>query len=297
MAAVKRFVVLTHLHQGLDDNYFIGRMKRFCWEPEGREIVVHQGTREPPDGDFAILHIDLTGVPEDYRALARRYPVCLNAGLGDIAKRRISRWLVERDDPYDGPVIVKTDLNHGGVSERRLRLALGGQWERLREAAQRWLPPAWGGLYENYQVFHRKGQVPGWAWRRRDLVVERFFVEPRGELFALRQWEFFADRGLVSTLLSPSPLVKHDNHTAVPPIDHAVPEDLWERRRALGIDFGKIDYLVHEGQTVIFDVNPTPHFGTLVTERNLWIVHVLAGGLDSLAHWPRQVAPMPVRSG
>jgi hypothetical protein len=148
----------------------------------------------------------------------------------------------------------------------------------------RWLPPAWGGRSTGYQVFQRKAQVPAWVWRRRDLVVERFFVEPRGEYFALRMWDFCGDRGHVATMLSRSPFVKGENVAAYPPIDHAVPEALWQRRRELGIDFGKIDYLVHEGEAVIFDVNPTPHFGAAAVDaRNLWIVHNLAAGLDSLA--------------
>jgi hypothetical protein len=283
MWQVERLVILTHQQQGLDANYFLGRMKRLAWEPEGREVLVHQGTRDPPDSELAILHVDLTRVPSEYLALARRYPRCLNGQVADIGKRRISRWLVREDDAYDGPVVVKYDLNHGGDPERRLRLALGGLGARLREAAQRWLPPAWGGHTPNYQLFHRKEQVPRWVWRRSDLVVERFFTEPRGELFAVRQWHFFADRGHVSTILSASPLVKWDNRAGLAPIDHNVPPEVWDLRRELGFDFGKFDFVVDNGVPVVFDTKPTPHFGRGVLEpRNLWIVANLASGLDSL---------------
>ena len=284
MPRVQRVVVLTHLRQGLDPDYFLARMKRFCWDAEGREVIVHQGTRDAPEGDLAILHVDLTVIPEDYSGLAAHYPHCINAGVTDISKRRISRWLVSQDDAYDGPVMVKSDLNHEGNAESRLRLAEGGAAARLREIALRWLPAAWGGRQRGYQVFHRKAQVPAWAWRRTDLVVERFFVEQRGEFFAIRMWDFFGDRGHVATMLSRSPYVKGDNVAAYPPIDHDVPEALWQRRRDLGIDFGKIDFLMHEGEAVIFDVNPTPHYGrAVVDDRNLWIIRNLAAGLDSLA--------------
>lgn len=284
MPRSQRLVVLTHLRQGLDPDYFLARMKRFCWDPEGREVIVHQGTDRPPDGDFAILHVDLTVVPEDYRKLAGRYPLCINAGVTDISKRRVSRWLVSPDDSYDGPVMVKSDLNHEGNAESRLRVSEGGLGARLREAALRWLPPAWGGRPSGYRVFHRKAQVPAWVWRRQDLVVERFFVEPRGEFFALRMWDFFGDRGHVATMLSRSPFVKGDNCVAYPPLEHAVPDALLRRRRDLGMDFGKIDFLVHEGEAVIFDVNTTPHYGrAAVDDRNLWIIRNLAAGLDSLA--------------
>lgn len=284
MPRVERLVILTHQQQGLDPDYFIARMKRLVWDGEGRTILVHQGLRDAPDSELALLHVDLTVVPPEYLALARRYPRCLNAGVGDISKRRISRWLVGADDPYDGPVLVKSNLNHSGDPERRLALATGGVGARLRDAALRWLPPAWSGRARNYQLFHRKSQVPAWVWRRPDLVVERFFVEQRGEHFALRQWYFFADRGHVSTLLASTPLVKWETRVSIPPIDHDVPEELWRRRRELGFDFGKFDYVVGEEGPVIFDTNTTPHFGRSVIEpRNQWIVGNLAAGLDSLA--------------
>jgi hypothetical protein len=281
---VDRLVILTHQQQGLDPDYFLGRMKRLAWEREGREVLVHQGTRDPPEAEVAILHVDLTRVPPEYLALARRYRTCVNGRVADISKRHVSRWLVQPDDGYDGPVVVKSDFNHSGDPERRLRFALDGLAARLREAALRWLPPAWGGHYPNYQLFHRKEQVPRWVWRRKDLVVERFFTEQRGELFAVRQWHFFADRGHVSTILSESPLVKWENRADLAPINHDVPPEVWELRRRLGFDFGKFDFVVDKGLPVVFDTNTTPHFGRGVLEpRNLWIVANLASGLDSLA--------------
>lgn len=284
MARVQRLVVLTHLRQGLDKDYFLARMKRFCWDAEGREVIVHQGARTPPDADLAILHVDLTRVPDEYCRLAARYPRCINAAVTDTGKRRISRWLVSRDDDYDGAVMVKSDLNHEGNAERRLRLAEGGLAARLHEAALRWLPPAWGGRQRGYQVFQRKAQVPAWVWRRPDLVVERFFTEPHGDLFAIRMWDFCGERGHVATMLSPTPFVKLVNCVAYPPIEDSPPEAVRQRRRELGIEYGKIDYLMHEGEPVVLDVNPTPHYGnTEINERNLWIIRNLAAGLDSLA--------------
>jgi hypothetical protein len=283
MSRVDRLVILTHQQQGLDADYFLARMKRLVWDGEGREILVHQGTRDPPEAAVAVLHVDLTSVPPAYLDLAKRYPRCVNGRIADISKRRLSRWLVSEDDSYDGAVVVKSNLNHGGDPERRLRLALGGIGARLREAALRWLPAAWGGETRNYQLFHRKAQVPRWVWRRRDLVVERFFFEQRGELYALRHWHFFADRGHVTTFLASTPLVKWEHRVSVEPIDHAVPEEVWALRRSLGFDFGKFDYVVDQGRPVVFDTNTTPHFGRSVIEpRNLWIVGNLAAGLDSL---------------
>lgn len=279
---IDSIAILTHLRQGLDPDYFIARIARQFWQPEGRRVLVHQGLKPPPPADLAILHVDLTVVPEAYRALARHYPYCLNAGVTDVSKRQISRHLVSADDSYDGPVMVKHDRNHAGHSESRLRIAEGGAWTRLGEAARRWLPRAWGGAGgPEYQVFERKGQVPRWVWRNADLVVERLFTEKHGDDFVLHQWQFLGPRSLVSTLLGPAPLVKRTDGQRRLPKHHRVPEALWRRREELGVDFGKFDFVMHDGEPVLFDVNPTPHWGTReVVDGMTWNTGVMAAGID-----------------
>ena len=37
-----------------------------------------------------------------------------------------------------------------------------------------------------------------------------------------------------------------------------MPGEVLDVRRRLGLDYGKIDYVIHEGQVVILDVNRTP---------------------------------------
>ncbi|HKY95013.1 MAG TPA: hypothetical protein VJL84_06880 [Kiloniellales bacterium] len=282
---IETIAILTHLRQGLDPDYFLARCKRFHWDREGRRVLVHQGTSTPPPAEVAILHVDLTVVPPDYLALARHYPRCVNAAVGDVSKRRISRSLVRADDTWDGAVVVKANLNHGGASERRLRVAEGGVFAKLREAALRWLPRAWHGRRgDDYQLFQAKAQVPAWVWQRRDLVVERYFAERHGEGYAIHQWFFLGGRGCVSTLVDKRPLVKW--HPAIQrlPMHHYVPEALWQRRRQLGFDYGKFDFIMQEGEPVLLDANPTPHAGTTeVRERNLWLTGVLAAGIDFLA--------------
>ena len=83
MRSVQRIAILTHLRQGLDPDYYLARCQRQVWEPEGRRVVVHQGTGPPPPADVAFLHIDLTQVPADYAALAAAYPLCVNARVTD----------------------------------------------------------------------------------------------------------------------------------------------------------------------------------------------------------------------
>ena len=60
------------------------------WERAGHRVLFHRGLGPPPAGDIALLHVDLTVVPESYLALARRYPRVLNGATGDIRKSRYS---------------------------------------------------------------------------------------------------------------------------------------------------------------------------------------------------------------
>jgi hypothetical protein len=61
-----------------------------------------------------------------------------------------------------------------------------------------------------------------------------------------------------------------------------VPEDLKSLRRELGVDFGKLDYVIRDGQVVLYDVNKTPTFhGTAPTPRARARAAVMAQGLFS----------------
>ena len=258
--ARRRLVVLTHSHQGLHENAGIARLAADFWRPAGWEVVVQQGLRDPPDADVAVLHVDLTVVPEPYLALAARYPVCINGRVADISKRRVSRDLVARDDAYEGPVIVKTDRNIGGKRERELALALGGWKARLTERIVRRLPPSWTGRLKDdlYLPFERKAQVPSWVWREPSLVVERFMAQREGELYALNQWQFLGDSGCVLTYFSDRPMVKYMNQVKQLPLHDRVPEEIRARRAELGFDYGKLDFLVTPEGGKLLDANRTP---------------------------------------
>ena len=275
--------ILTHQQQGLPPKSHLGYILRESWAPQGRRVVVHQGLKPPPAADLGFLHIDLTRTPEDYIALGGSYGRCINLAAADNSKRRVSRNLLGPDDAYDGPVLVKTDRNHGGVPEQRLARALGGRWEQLREHARRLLPPAWSGRLPQgqYLLLERRSQVPDWVWRTRGLVVERFFAERRGDLFAMHMWYFLGDRDAVGTTLATSPLVKGENAVQRLPAHEDVPPALRERRRELGFDYGKFDYILVDGEPQLLDANRTPHASRDgLSERGLEICRRLAPGID-----------------
>lgn len=287
MSGIRSVVVLVHPYQGFDYGYFLRRIALVHWaEEQGRRVIVHQGLENLPEADACILHLDLTELPEDYVAAARRYPIALNTRPRSIAKRQISRALLSADDSYDGPVVVKSDLNHRGLSERRLAEAQGVKLLTLRERVERWWPRPWRRQLdrEGYLALPRRSQVPSWVWRDRSLVVERLFVEPVGELFAIRQWFCLGTRGVVSVHLGPEPMVKLANSVRRLRLQFEVPDAIREQRRALGLDFGKLDFVLSEQGPYLFDVNRTPHNGTRIDiARCRWMCRYLSRGLDDYA--------------
>ena len=255
-----RIVILTHQHQGLHPNNGLAVIAFGLWQPAGWEILVQQGLRAPPRADVAILHVDLTVVPEPYLELAARYPICLNGRVRDISKRVVSRDLLGPGDAWQGPVIVKTDRNHGGLPERRLKVALGGRRARWAEALRRRLPPRWTGRLPEgrYPTYPSLAAVPDWVWRRPELVVERFHAERHGELHALNQWHFLGSGSVVLTFLAPGPVVKYADQVARLPLHDEVPPEIRRRRAELGFDYGKFDYLVTPEGPRLLDANRTP---------------------------------------
>ena len=76
------------------------------------------------------LMLDLSVVPSNYLEFASLYPVAVNGRLADIRKSHVSANLTAPGDGWDGPVIVKSNLNYRGLPEQ----VLEGNW-----AERRWL--------------------------------------------------------------------------------------------------------------------------------------------------------------
>lgn len=277
--------ILTHADHGLIAGTTLARIATEHWAPAGHRVVAHRGLGTPPPADLAFLHVGFTVIPELYRALAARYPRTINGGLVDTLKRRVCTDLLRPDDPYDGPVIVKTDLNHGGKPEWRQRVRqaeLSGKlWLKLQEC----LPARWFGRLEGnlYPVLPHKRDVPDWVWRSPDLVVQPLHAERRGELYAMHQWYFLGDRDCVSTFLGRAPVVKLANVVERLPLHADVPEAMRRRRVELNFDYGKFDYVVVDGEAILLDANPTPNEGNEfpTPPRVVAICGAIAAGLGS----------------
>ncbi|HRQ48633.1 MAG TPA: hypothetical protein PK725_16885 [Rhodocyclaceae bacterium] len=241
------------------------------WRELGYRVVEHAGLRRLPDADLVFLHVDRTIVPDDYAAACARYPAAVNARALDVSRRRYSPALLSEHDAYDGPVIVKTDANCGGAPERRDRswpVALAKRVETLVDRMLRGRvgsgmaadDPRWAHLDHlrprAYPRFDRRSLVPPGVWRNPKLIVERFLPEREGDLFFVRYWTFLGGQEMSGRYGSKDPIVKFGGQVT-PDEPVAVPPELRRWREALGMDYGRFDYVMHEGRPVLLDVNKT----------------------------------------
>jgi hypothetical protein len=234
------------------------------WRQEGFEIEVIKGPQRPVAADLLIPHIDLTTVPDDYAALFAQFPSVINRPLLDISKRGISTNLLAAGDVYDGPVIVKTNLNFGGIPEVNLGERPPDPPPRKNPRWQFWRPrrpgPDWGkvrGLKPSeYRVFPSLKKVPPGVFTNPALVAEKFLPEIENGLYHLRIHQFFGSCGYCVRLGSHEPIVK--TSTVVTREEVPVPDEVLALRRQMGFDYGKIDFVMQNGRAVVFDINRTP---------------------------------------
>jgi len=258
------------------------------WRERGIDVVVHHGLRGLPASDVLFAHLTVSRMPPAYAAVLDDHPRVVNRGVRDVTKRSFSRQLVREGDAWDGPVIVKTDRNCGGVAER----AVYGHWEgrraRLRRTLRRALGlPAPKLAYAThmesarYPVFGSVGEVPRGVFRNPLLVVERFLPEREGESYCLRTYTFLGERFVSARRRGAHPVVKAG--VADVREDVAVDAAIRAERRRLAFDYGKFDWVVHDGRAVLLDVNPTPTYAgaTLTGAQRARSEHLA----DGIAAW------------
>lgn len=266
-------VVLEHeLQRYVELPYMIYSLAE-RWKRAGHQVLVHHGLQAPPPGDLAIVNVDLTVIPAQYRALFERYPRVVNGRVPDVSKSRYSADLLDRYSDWIGPVIVKTETNFGGKPEQLLR----------RAAQREGLPcdiPA-GPVAEGYPVYASLREVPELAWRTPGLVVERFLPErdAAGDYYC-RHWIFLGDRDRSIRIRAGAPIVKSQDILGTETVP--VPPEMRRLREKLGFDFGKFDYLKHGERFVLIDANRSPSMPAHVGPEVQAGQDFLAGGLESL---------------
>jgi hypothetical protein len=223
-------------------------------------------------GEVGILHVNCTRVDEAYLALARQFRLAINFRVADISKRVISGAVLNRGQAWSGPVIIKSDFNYMGHPEA----------EQNAVAARKNRPSPHPGIVPlpEYAILPSPADVPDSVWDDTATVVERFVPELDDHGYALRTWVFAGTRERCTRHVSPDPIVKGGNV-----ISHAaceVPTLLRDERARLGFDYGKFDFVVHEGQPILLDANRTPSSSPALRAFLRVGMLNLAEGLDEL---------------
>lgn len=275
MAARARILIICHEHDRALLPHYIMAALADRWRADGHDVRIQFGWHARPAADVVIPHLDVTRMPPAALALLNSYPVVLNRALSDIGKRRISRNLVSRSDPWPGPVIVKTDANHAGVPDAARRRPRRGFWRWLtrRPRPPIVLPPR---PPQSYRIFEHIAAVPPEIWHDPDLVVEKFRPERDGDRFVVRQWIVLGrqviERRMVSTQpIAPPGAMVEFSEDFVPE-----PPELRDWRARIGFDYGKFDFARPDGELVVFDVGTTPT-SRATNARPANVAHLAAG--------------------
>ncbi len=223
----------------------------------GYKVIFQFGVKNHVAADLVFVHVDLSVVPEKYLEYARNFPAVVNGGIKDIRKSVISENLVTPDDDWSGPVIVKTDLNFAGLPEYLLDYPK----KIYKNASVMRCIHALGGMKSRrpYKIFDNVGSVPKELLSDKDFVVERFIPEIEGDYYCLRMFIFFGDKFTCRRILSLDPIVKAEPSSIVEPLEPHPAVYNWKKK--FNLDYGKIDYVLHNGKPELIDINKTTGLG------------------------------------
>jgi hypothetical protein len=123
-------------------------------------------------------------------------------------------------------------------------------------------------------------EVPPEAFGDQNLVVEKFLPEIDPDGYATRFWVFCGDGERCTRYVSTDQLVKGANVVRKESV--SVPEELRRRRIELGFDFGKFDFVMCEGKTVLLDANKTPFRPPNLSQLSERQISEMASGFERL---------------
>ena len=208
---MNQVTILSHSHQRAASPFYVVDYLSRLWRQQGLRVDYHYQPQLLPETDLLFLHVDLSVVPLNYRALVAPYKRVINRDIVDIRKTTQSRNRVLPGDNYQGAVVIKTSLNSAGRAEdcaknhRMIRLS-----RRLlrphRRFHQNWpaeIKPRGTG---KYVLLNHCDQVPATVWNDEKWVVERFRPERCGDKFVLREWFFLGEREYHNCEISSEPI-------------------------------------------------------------------------------------------
>ena len=263
-------VLFRKIDEGIDLScYTIHHIAEF-WRARGLNVVYVFGVEKHVPADLIIVHIDFSIVPQEYIDYAANYPIALNAQLRNVCKSEFSESLLEPDSDWDGKVIVKSNLNHGGIQEQIHRAALNQPsldvYRRAVSKAKRMMgwEPQFLDPYD-YKIFDDVSRVPRPWFRASNAIIEKFLPEIDDDLYHIRMFQVLGDHWVCERLASPDPIVKGGNCIDVESVE---PEkEVFEWRNRLKLDYGKLDYVVINGKPILLDINKTTGATGLINKK------------------------------
>ncbi len=247
------------------------------WREEGHDVEYVFGPRRV-EADVAIIGVDRTVVPSAYFRAAAHCPVVINRNSKNISKRLHSTLLIRSSSQWPGPAMVKTSRNAGGIPEirHRPRLRKFYKWKQNRFGLGYavWMYP------DHYPIFPATSEIPNRVFRNRRLVVERFRPERDGDLYCIRYFKYFGDRYISSILRGSNPVVKRRDVVSFEDVEP--PPAILAIRDQLGFDYAKLDYVMHDGEVSLLDVNRTPGMSKEAADEFARQSRVLAPGLHDV---------------
>lgn len=262
---VRSIAIMLHErdHEAERRNYRIWPLAE-NWRRQGIDVRIVRGPRPCSDADVLVPHLDCSYIPDPYWEVIQHHPRTVNGCIRDIRKTAISANLLHQGDEWDGPVIVKTNNNSGGYMDLRF----GGDtppslWDEIlkRAAWHPWIAPrslGWTRTLTKYPILGHPSEVPKGAWRNPHLVVEKFFLPDRDERgdHVLYLLIVMGDRMIGRSLHSADPYVK--SATSRLESSGVPPREIVAHQQKVGLDYGKIDYIMHHGEPILLDINRTP---------------------------------------
>ena len=297
----KHIVILSHENdRNLTESIYYLRVFTEIWCEQGHKLSFVNGTDKMVSGDVVIMHVDLTEVPSEYLRYAGQFPVVINGKASTIAKDAFSVNLLDRRTNYDGKVIVKTRANYGGIPESILRHRAGDTMAGMGIGERPWRKLDSLDA-KDYPIFNSPAKVPPGVWKNPRFIVEKFLPETDGlGNYYTRGWYFFGDANIQYQMVSRNPIVKEvlndeENRFMEESLNNPefqaqpVPQELLALRRKMNIEYGMMDWGLHDGRVVIYDVNKTPALAPelvsdpeYMAQEKAWALPIAAGLWDYL---------------
>lgn len=224
------------------------------WRNDGLDVEYLFGTEHRVPARILLVHVDLSVVPDEYLEFAAGYERVINGTVRDIRKSTYSTLQIGPDSDYDGPVIVKSDYNCAFLGERIL-------WSRGTELDVEPSYPHPISSQLDYRLYRRASAVPRAIAEHPSTIVERFAPEWERGLYHTRCYHFLGPVWTCVRLAAREPIVLGRN--AVSSEDVEPPASVVQVREKMGLDYGKIDFVISDGQPIVIDINKTTGSGAV----------------------------------